>query len=216
LSAGRSDRHRRACASSAIRTTSATASEGDSGIGRRRHASPGLGDSSRRSGGIRRWHSWFGSTNICRPPGGMVASRYLGVDHTLSDDVDAQIVGFDVLAKLQRSRLASRADRRVFAAWGSPQALAYEGDSGDLPTSYWHVRRHHDQDRSQPFTRRGWTSSRAPTCGASSGGSHGDSRQRSEWRAYRPSDSRRCSRRRRQLSSGFSRAAQSDGHLQHR
>ena len=46
------------------------------------------------------------------------------VDHTLSDDEDAQIVGFDVLAKLQASHLITREDRALFMAWGTPQALA--------------------------------------------------------------------------------------------
>jgi hypothetical protein len=45
------------------------------------------------------------------------------VDHTLSDDEDTQLVGFDVLEKLQSSRLATRADRELFAAWGAPVAL---------------------------------------------------------------------------------------------
>jgi hypothetical protein len=49
------------------------------------------------------------------------------VDHTLSDDLDAQIVGFDVLGKLQASRLISSADRRLFAAWATQRVLA--GDS---------------------------------------------------------------------------------------
>jgi hypothetical protein len=46
------------------------------------------------------------------------------VDHTLSDDEDAQIIGFDVLGKLQASHLISRQDRDLFMAWGTPQALA--------------------------------------------------------------------------------------------
>jgi hypothetical protein len=51
------------------------------------------------------------------------------VDHTLSDDVDAQIVGFDILAKLQSSRLATRADRELFAELGTPVALGDDTDA---------------------------------------------------------------------------------------
>lgn len=51
------------------------------------------------------------------------------VDHSLSDNLDAQIVGFDALAKLQSSRLASPSDRDLFAGWGAPQVLA-EDDGG--------------------------------------------------------------------------------------
>jgi hypothetical protein len=56
------------------------------------------------------------------------------VDHTLSKDLDAQIVGFDVLIKLQSSRLATRPDRDLFANWALPVALgdnmAKEPDNG--------------------------------------------------------------------------------------
>jgi hypothetical protein len=45
------------------------------------------------------------------------------VDHTLSVDVDTQMVGFDVLAKLQSSRLATRSDRDLFAEWATPVAF---------------------------------------------------------------------------------------------
>jgi hypothetical protein len=46
-----------------------------------------------------------------------------------SDDVDAQIVGFDILAKLQSSRLATRADRELFAELGTPVALGDDTDA---------------------------------------------------------------------------------------
>jgi hypothetical protein len=52
------------------------------------------------------------------------------VDHTLSDDEDTQLLGFDVLAKLQSSRLATGADRELFALWGAPVAL---GDDTTAP-----------------------------------------------------------------------------------
>ncbi len=51
------------------------------------------------------------------------------VDHTLSEDVDTQIVGFDVLVKLQSSRLATRSDRDLFADWATP--VAFGDDIGD-------------------------------------------------------------------------------------
>ena len=58
------------------------------------------------------------------------------VDHTLSEDVDAQMVGFDVLAKLQSSRLTTRSDRDLFAEWATPVALGddidrEQADTGD-------------------------------------------------------------------------------------
>lgn len=58
------------------------------------------------------------------------------VDHSLSDDVDAQVLGFDVLAKLQGSPLATESDRELFAKWGAPQVLDeddmrdHEADTG--------------------------------------------------------------------------------------
>ena len=56
------------------------------------------------------------------------------VDHTLSEDVDAQMVGFDVLAKLQSSRLATRSDRDLFAQWATPVALGRDIDDEQANT----------------------------------------------------------------------------------
>lgn len=56
------------------------------------------------------------------------------VDHTLGDDVDEQVLGFDVLAKLQKSKLATTADRELFADWANPQVFADEGDTGEVGT----------------------------------------------------------------------------------
>lgn len=51
------------------------------------------------------------------------------VDHTLSDDERTRIVGFDTIAKLQSSGLATAADRQLFAGWGAPSSFDY-GDDG--------------------------------------------------------------------------------------
>lgn len=58
------------------------------------------------------------------------------VDHTLSDDPGAQLVGYDVLARLQASRLVVAADRTLFAHWiavstfRSMDTLAHPADTG--------------------------------------------------------------------------------------
>ena len=58
------------------------------------------------------------------------------VDHTLSDNEDAQVIGFDVLGKLQRSHLITRTDRDLFADWGmdwvflKADTSATAGDTG--------------------------------------------------------------------------------------
>jgi hypothetical protein len=56
------------------------------------------------------------------------------VDHTLEDDIDEQVLGFDVLAKLQKSKLATATDRELFADRGNPQVSADEGDTGEVGT----------------------------------------------------------------------------------
>lgn len=45
------------------------------------------------------------------------------VDHTLSDNIDAQVVGFDILGKLQQSRLITDSDRALFADWVTARLL---------------------------------------------------------------------------------------------
>ncbi|WHU46449.1 hypothetical protein QNM97_21045 [Gordonia sp. L191] len=40
------------------------------------------------------------------------------VDHTLSDNTDAQVLGFDVMAKLQTSPLVTKTEADVFSSWG--------------------------------------------------------------------------------------------------
>ena len=51
------------------------------------------------------------------------------VDHSLSDSPAAQVVGFDILGKLQESSLVTRADRHLFAAWASTRI--FDGDDTD-------------------------------------------------------------------------------------
>ena len=50
------------------------------------------------------------------------------VDHALSDNLDAQLVGFSVLEKLQSSKLATSTDNDIFAVW-IEQLFAF----GDAP-----------------------------------------------------------------------------------
>jgi len=49
------------------------------------------------------------------------------VDHTLSDNVDAQVVGFDVLARLQSSQLVTKTEADMFGEWGRTRLF----DTGD-------------------------------------------------------------------------------------
>lgn len=40
------------------------------------------------------------------------------VDHTLSENIDAQVLGFDVLARLQSSALVTKTEADMFSEWG--------------------------------------------------------------------------------------------------
>lgn len=51
------------------------------------------------------------------------------VDHTLSENLDAQLVGFDVLRKLQESNLITRSDRSIFSSWATERL--FPGDDTD-------------------------------------------------------------------------------------
>lgn len=58
------------------------------------------------------------------------------VDHTLSDDENAQVLGFDVLGKLQTSGLITNTDRGIFRGWGTDwvfeddDSTTEQGDTG--------------------------------------------------------------------------------------
>lgn len=60
------------------------------------------------------------------------------VDHTLSDNPDAQMVGYDVLGRLQASRLILPADRTLFARWIDMSAFdAVDIAAEQADTSRW-------------------------------------------------------------------------------
>lgn len=69
------------------------------------------------------------------------------VDHTLSDDVNAQVVAFEVLAKLQVEWLTTRRDRELFAEWGAERLLGLDdtGDDNELVSVDTEGRREDDQ-----------------------------------------------------------------------
>lgn len=51
------------------------------------------------------------------------------VDHTLSDNVDAQVLGFEVLARLQSSPLVTKTEADMFGDWG--RARLFETSTSD-------------------------------------------------------------------------------------
>ncbi len=53
------------------------------------------------------------------------------VDHTLSDNTAAQVVGFEVIAKLQESSLVTKTEADIFADYGRELIDSIAGDNLD-------------------------------------------------------------------------------------
>lgn len=102
------------------------------------NARSGLDNAGCRGGRIQRRHHDSAAAQYADRRAEWWRRTTWAVDHTLSDNPDTQMVGYDVLGRLQASRLVLPADRTLFARWIDMSAFdAVDIDADQADTSRW-------------------------------------------------------------------------------